>query len=133
MSGDPMVNPVCLVENVGSSFCVSDDAIRYLEQISQPVVVVSVVGLYRTGKSYLMNRLAGKQTGFALGSTIESETKGIWMWCVPHPNKPDHTLVLLDTEGLGDVKKVRTQNFSNSILVFSVLWVLFVLLVLLLH
>uniref|UniRef100_A0A3B1K5U9 GB1/RHD3-type G domain-containing protein n=1 Tax=Astyanax mexicanus TaxID=7994 RepID=A0A3B1K5U9_ASTMX len=101
----PMVNPVCLVENVGSSFCVSDNAIRYLEQISQPVVVVSVVGLYRTGKSYLMNRLAGKRTGFALGSTIESETKGIWMWCVPHPNKPVHTLVLLDTEGLGDVKK----------------------------
>ncbi|XP_059358640.1 guanylate-binding protein 1-like [Carassius carassius] len=52
-----------------------------------------------------MNRLAGQQTGFALGNTIESKTKGIWMWCVPHPNKKGHTLVLLDTEGLGDVKK----------------------------
>uniref|UniRef100_A0A3B1KE50 Guanylate binding protein 1 n=1 Tax=Astyanax mexicanus TaxID=7994 RepID=A0A3B1KE50_ASTMX len=121
----PMVNPVCLVENVGSSFCVSDDAIRYLEQISQPVVVVSVVGLYRTGKSYLMNRLAGKQTGFALGCTIESETKGIWMWCVPHPNKPDHTLVLLDTEGLGDVKKGDSKNdtwiFCLAVLLSSTL------------
>ncbi|KTG18815.1 hypothetical protein cypCar_00017310 [Cyprinus carpio] len=27
------------------------------------------------------------------------------MWCVPHPNKKGHTLVLLDTEGLGDVEK----------------------------
>ncbi|XDV27833.1 hypothetical protein PO909_031309 [Leuciscus waleckii] len=27
------------------------------------------------------------------------------MWCVPHPYKEGHTLVLLDTEGLGDVKK----------------------------
>uniref|UniRef100_A0A671K575 GB1/RHD3-type G domain-containing protein n=1 Tax=Sinocyclocheilus anshuiensis TaxID=1608454 RepID=A0A671K575_9TELE len=44
-------------------------------------------------------------SGFALGSTIESKTKGIWMWCVPHPNKNGHTLVLLDTEGLGDVEK----------------------------
>src|SRR4029434_4111067 len=26
-------------------------------------------------------------SGFALGSTIESKTKGIWMWCVPHPNQ----------------------------------------------
>src|SRR4029434_5778550 len=26
-------------------------------------------------------------SGFALGSTIESKTKGIWMWCVPHLNK----------------------------------------------
>ncbi|XP_051557004.1 guanylate-binding protein 1-like isoform X2 [Myxocyprinus asiaticus] len=52
-----------------------------------------------------MNRLAGQQSGFALGSTIESKTKGIWMWCVPHPSKAGHTLVLLDTEGLGDVDK----------------------------
>ncbi|OBS65580.1 hypothetical protein A6R68_05880, partial [Neotoma lepida] len=43
--------------------------------------------------------------GFSLGSTVQSETKGIWMWCVPHPTKPTHTLVLLDTEGLGDIEK----------------------------
>ena len=45
--------------------------------------------------------------GFPLGSTVQSKTKGIWMWCVPHPRKTDHTLVLLDTEGLGDIEKVR--------------------------
>ena len=45
--------------------------------------------------------------GFPLGATVESKTKGIWMWCVPHPRKTDHTLVLLDTEGLGDIEKVR--------------------------
>jgi hypothetical protein len=32
------------------------------------------------------------------------------MWCVPHPRKPGHTLVLLDTEGLGDVEKVRLED-----------------------
>ena len=32
------------------------------------------------------------------------------MWCVPHPEKPNHTLVLLDTEGLGDVEKVRNRD-----------------------
>ncbi|XP_062391457.1 guanylate-binding protein 3-like isoform X4 [Sardina pilchardus] len=101
-----MASPVCLVDN-GPDGCmrVQQEALQVLEQIQQPVVVVAVVGLYRTGKSYLMNRLAGKHTGFALGSTIESKTKGIWMWCVPHPSKPGHTLVLLDTEGLGDVEK----------------------------
>ena len=41
---------------------------------------------------------------------MQSHTKGIWMWCVPHPQKPDHTLVLLDTEGLGDVEKVRRED-----------------------
>ncbi|XP_062378377.1 guanylate-binding protein 1-like isoform X2 [Sardina pilchardus] len=101
-----MQAPVCLIDNgPDGRMSVQQEALKILEQIQQPVVVVAVVGLYRTGKSYLMNRLAGKHAGFALGGTIESKTKGIWMWCVPHPSKPGHTLVLLDTEGLGDVEK----------------------------
>ncbi len=44
--------------------------------------------------------------GFALGATIESKTKGIWIWVQEHPQFPDRYLVLLDTEGLGDAKKV---------------------------
>ncbi|XP_043076959.1 guanylate-binding protein 1-like isoform X3 [Puntigrus tetrazona] len=107
-----MPSPICLVENVNGSLGVCKPAIEFLSQINEPVVVVSVVGLYRTGKSYLMNRLAGHQSGFALGNTIESKTKGIWMWCVPHPFKDGHTLVLLDTEGLGDVAKGDSKNDS---------------------
>uniref|UniRef100_A0A8C9FMX6 Guanylate binding protein family member 6 n=1 Tax=Pavo cristatus TaxID=9049 RepID=A0A8C9FMX6_PAVCR len=57
-----------------------------------------------------MNRLAGRRTGFSLGSNVKAHTKGIWMWCVPHPHQPGHTLVLLDTEGLGDVEKGDTKN-----------------------
>ncbi|KAI5615319.1 guanylate binding protein 1 [Silurus asotus] len=106
----PMQEPMCLVENVNGSLSVNEEASKYLSRNNQPVVVVSVVGLYRTGKSYLMNRLAGKSTGFALGNTIESKTKGIWMWCVPHPYQQGHTLVLLDTEGLDDIDKVLTTS-----------------------
>ncbi|XP_041940238.1 guanylate-binding protein 1-like isoform X2 [Alosa sapidissima] len=121
-----MQTPVCLVDNGPDGHMrVQQEALQILEQIQQPVVVVAVVGLYRTGKSYLMNRLAGKHTGFALGSTIESKTKGIWMWCVPHPSKPGNTLVLLDTEGLGDVdkgdSKHDTQIFSLAVLLSSTL------------
>uniref|UniRef100_A0A671L8L4 Guanylate-binding protein 1-like n=1 Tax=Sinocyclocheilus anshuiensis TaxID=1608454 RepID=A0A671L8L4_9TELE len=106
-----MPAPVCLIENdENGRLCVRKEAKDILDEINEPVVVVSVVGLYRTGKSYLMNHLAGQQSGFALGSTIESKTKGIWMWCVPHPNKEGHTLVLLDTEGLGDVAKVNING-----------------------
>ncbi|ROJ35277.1 Guanylate-binding protein 1 [Anabarilius grahami] len=120
-----MPSPICLVENVNGSLCVCKDAIEFLGRIKEPVVVVSVVGLYRTGKSYLMNRLAGQQSGFALGNTIESKTKGIWMWCVPHPYKEGHTLVLLDTEGLGDVDKGDSKNdgwiFCLAVLLSSTL------------
>ncbi|XP_036372632.1 guanylate-binding protein 1-like [Megalops cyprinoides] len=121
-----MPRPICLIENEsGSKLQVNQEALNILSSIKQPVVVVAIVGMYRTGKSYLMNRLAGKNTGFSLGSTIQSETKGIWMWCVTHPRRENRTLVLLDTEGLGDVEKGDQTNdtwiFSLAVLLSSTL------------
>uniref|UniRef100_A0A8C4XFQ9 Guanylate-binding protein 1-like n=1 Tax=Erpetoichthys calabaricus TaxID=27687 RepID=A0A8C4XFQ9_ERPCA len=123
IQGPEMTSPVCLIENTASGLQMNQEALEILSRIEQPVVVVAIVGLYRTGKSYLMNKLAGQKSGFSLGSTIQSHTKGIWVWCVPHPVKADHTLVLLDTEGLGDVEKGDTKNdcwiFALAILLGS--------------
>ncbi|KAM9687408.1 guanylate-binding protein 7-like [Trichechus inunguis] len=107
-----MPGPACLLENTERKLMVTQEALKILSAITQPVVVVAIVGLYHTGKSYLMNKLAGKKKGFSLGSTVQSHSKGIWMWCIPHPKKPNHTLVLLDTEDLGDVAKGDNQNDS---------------------
>ncbi|XP_032509337.1 guanylate-binding protein 4-like [Phocoena sinus] len=124
-SGSTIMDPIRLVENQNNQLTVNPKALKILDQISQPVVVVAIVGLYRTGKSFLMNRLAGQNHGFRLGSTVRSETKGIWMWCVPHPSKESHTLVLLDTEGLGDVEKGDSKNdswiFALAVLLSSIL------------
>lgn len=111
-SGLDMMAPICLVENKNKKLFVNQEALKILEKISKPVVVVAIVGLFRTGKSYLMNCLAGKKHGFPLGPTVDSVTKGIWMWCLPHPTKPDQVLVLLDTEGLGDIEKGDPKNDS---------------------
>ncbi|XP_061042336.1 guanylate-binding protein 5-like isoform X2 [Eubalaena glacialis] len=120
-----MPEPLCLIENTNGRLLVNPKALKILSAIQQPVVVVAIVGLYRTGKSYLMNKLAGKNKGFSVGSTVQSHTKGIWMWCVPHPEKPNHILVLLDTEGLGDIekgdKKSDTQIFVLALLLSSTL------------
>ncbi|XP_077116097.1 guanylate-binding protein 6-like [Ranitomeya variabilis] len=121
-----MNHPVCLIENhEDGTIQVNQDALQTLSGISQKVVVVAIVGKYRTGKSYLMNRLAGSKNGFSLGSTVQSMTKGIWMWCVPHPFNKEQTLVLIDTEGLGDVEKGNSQNdswiFALAVLLSSTL------------
>ncbi|XP_040271808.1 guanylate-binding protein 1-like [Bufo bufo] len=121
-----MERPVCLIENhEDGTIRVNQEALEILSRFPQKVVVVAIVGKYRTGKSYLMNRLAGCKNGFSLGSTVQSMTKGIWMWCVPHPVKHGHTLVLLDTEGLGDVEKGNSENdswiFALAVLLSSTL------------
>ncbi|XP_065447026.1 guanylate-binding protein 1-like [Chrysemys picta bellii] len=122
-----MEQPVCLIANTADGGLeVTEEALEALRGMDQPpVVVVAIAGLYRTGKSYLMNKLAGKRTGFSLGSTIQSHTKGIWMWCLPHPRRAGHTLVLLDTEGLGDVEKGDAKNdtwiFALAVLLSSTL------------
>ncbi|MEE6526805.1 hypothetical protein FKM82_027675 [Ascaphus truei] len=54
--------PVCLIENrEGKNLVINQEATQILYDITQPVVVVAIVGKYRTGKSYLMNKLAGKR------------------------------------------------------------------------
>lgn len=52
-----------------------------LRKIDRPLTVVSVAGLYRTGKSYLLNRvILDKQKVFGVGPTVNPCTKGLWMW-----------------------------------------------------
>lgn len=51
--------------------------------------------------------------GFAIGRTIESVTKGLWIWVRKHPEKDGVKLVLIDTEGLGDAKKVSPLFLST--------------------
>ena len=75
----------------GHELILNPAAKRVLEEIQKPAEVVSVVGLYRTGKSYLLNRLMGRSDGFPLGNKIQAQTKGIWMWVGDHPTEPEQS------------------------------------------
>lgn len=55
-------------------------------------------------------------SGFAVGDTVESKTKGIWVWCKIHPKTPETVLLLIDTEGLGGTEKVNVLYFFTYLL-----------------
>ncbi|XP_078476859.1 guanylate-binding protein 1-like isoform X3 [Lampetra planeri] len=115
MCGTSKPLPFIVTDEFGM-FYVDPNTAKIIEAINKPLVVVSIVGKYRTGKSFFMNRLAGSNTGFSLGRAIEAKTKGIWVWPRPHPDN-DKYLLLLDTEGLGDVQKILRGR--NKICQFS--------------
>ena len=52
---------MCLVRNTAEmGLEVDQDTLARLRQVTVPVVSVSIVGMYRTGKSYIMNILVDK-------------------------------------------------------------------------
>jgi hypothetical protein len=70
------------------------------------VSVIAVVGLYRTGKSFLLNRILLEMSdGFQVGPTVNPCTKGLWIWdkVMSGTNKEGETVryVVIDTEGIG--------------------------------
>ena len=53
--------PMCLIENTADTdLHLNQETLARLREVTVPVVSVSIVGMYRTGKSYLMNILADK-------------------------------------------------------------------------
>ena len=177
------VNTECLIESKRNGLlAVNKTVLQELKKLDKQVVVVVTAGPYRTGKSYLMNRLADLRTGqiiiqfcgeilafnyffihnkklqyimyaierkknlfsngpnqsrirpnkneflmhfvtivedFARGFRVQSETNGIWILARIHPNDANKYLILLDTEGLGDVEKVIIMFIIQYFVGFS--------------
>ncbi|ETN06585.1 hypothetical protein PPTG_12669 [Phytophthora nicotianae INRA-310] len=117
------------------SFEIAPEAVTYLQQIRGDIAVVAIAGLYRTGKSYLLNLLLGRDQEsemFDVGATVNACTKGIWIWGQPagsqtrHPAfkhlSKDTTIVFMDTEGLGSTQRSQTQDtriFALALLLSS--------------
>eukprot|EP01052_Picozoa_sp_SAG31_P000678 SAG31_NODE_20_length_34168_cov_33.651296_4_plen_138_part_00 len=102
-----------------STYSVPQDAIDLLHKIEGPIAVIAVAGVYRTGKSFLLNCLAqnrgNSQQLFEVGPTIRACTSGLWVaptaFSVPQEDGPALTVLFVDSEGLGAVRagQVCTQ------------------------
>eukprot|EP00928_Gymnodinium_smaydae_P018459 TRINITY_DN17022_c0_g3_i2.p1 TRINITY_DN17022_c0_g3~~TRINITY_DN17022_c0_g3_i2.p1 ORF type:complete len:864 (-),score=200.86 TRINITY_DN17022_c0_g3_i2:293-2884(-) len=98
-------------------FEVCPEGTRYLEQHgSRKVAVASVCGLYRTGKSFLLNLLSERlQRGlppFQVGGTTRACTEGLWLWGAPDGSDDQATplVALLDCEGFGNTESDSTRD-----------------------
>lgn len=68
--------PLISVQEGESEFTVNPEAIEFLNSVPKPIAVVGVAGLYRTGKSFLLNRvILNRGKGFGVGPTINPCTK----------------------------------------------------------
>ena len=98
-----------------------------MEYVKGPIGVVAVAGMYRTGKSYLLNRLLlNRNKGFNVGPTINPCTNGIWIWGTPlksftSTGEPCNVLIV-DSEGIGGLDEDNNHDmriFSLALLISS--------------
>ena len=118
--------PFVTFEN--GKFVINEEAKKLLSQKSNDNLgIISLVGKYRTGKSFLLNRVIlerNKNLGFGVAPTIRPCTKGIWIWSDPliinnvH-NPGPFPAYLIDTEGLGAYDE--EINHDSKIFLIAVL------------
>ena len=106
------VMPLISVDN--GEYVLNEEAAAWIEQLPGPFGVIAVVGKYRTGKSFFLNRVLlqkepGDTTGFGVGPTIQAHTKGLWVSPQVLQYKGQSTLVI-DTEGISALDANSTHD-----------------------
>jgi len=107
-------NVMPLITFDGNVYSLNEDAAAWLEQLPAPLGVIAVVGKYRTGKSFFLNRVLlqkepGDTTGFGVGPTIQAHTKGLWLSPQLLNCRGQPTLVI-DTEGISALDANSTHD-----------------------
>ena len=94
-----MIRP--LISFDGDRYVVDSETASWLAERESPFAVVACAGKFRTGKSFLLNRLldAPPGKGFGVGESVQACTRGIWVSTEFLSSKGKDVLVM-DTEGI---------------------------------
>ena len=123
--------PFVTFDSLTKKFLINEEAKKILSRSeNKQIGIVSLVGKYRTGKSFLLNRVLIEKKnlkGFEVAPTIKPCTKGIWLWSNPlmisNKSSPNcFPAFLIDTEGLGAYDEEinhDTKIFLMAILISS--------------
>ena len=120
--------PINLIEFHRNDFVLNEKALNILNSIKEDLIIVSIVGKARTGKSYLMNLLLNNNnslspgSGFQISSRLNSCTKGIWLWNTPRisPQSPNTKIIFIDSEGTNSTD-ISTKTYDSKIFALIVL------------
>ena len=105
-------NPIELIINNKDSLELSIEALKLLSSLkNQKLLVLSISGLGKTGKSSIANYLISNQNGF----DSQKDTKGLWIWGTPIQITNDIKLLIIDCEGIKD-NKMNNYNLLSLLI-----------------
>jgi hypothetical protein len=117
---EPQVVPLITYENGEYKAC--SETLEWLETLGE-FGVVSCAGKYRTGKSFMLNRLAQADSneGFGVGDSVQACTKGLWLFKKVFVHD-DKKILFVDTEGIDALDADDTHDvriFTLALLLSS--------------
>lgn len=116
--------PVQFIRSRGDEFEITDEGRAHLLSVGpdRKVIVITVCGLYRTGKSYLLNLLSGRigpkserlnplVPVFQTSGTVNACTSGIWIWASSSRfSSEEPVYILVDCEGSGNTANSKDHD-----------------------
>jgi hypothetical protein len=112
---------------INIEFNLQKECIDLIKSLNSSFGVVSMEGNYRTGKSYLLNKmLLTDKNGFEVGQTVNACTKGLWIYSKPimgiNEDGENIPVLIIDSEGFGSLDLDMDHDvriFSMCILISS--------------
>ena len=115
-----------ITQQASGALAIEAEAATFLRSVEPPVCVLAVVGMHRTGKSFLMNSLLLSQSqqsegcvrGFKVGNGLNTCTKGVWIYNqVVQMTRSDGSLarfLVLDHSAIGGVSNAARERHRSQ-------------------